>query len=52
MEEFDKLQEGLDSGGGKQTSTCQLGGQDPAPEIQVGRGHRVRLPLQLRIWGC
>uniref|UniRef100_A0A8C4LL74 Voltage-dependent T-type calcium channel subunit alpha n=1 Tax=Equus asinus asinus TaxID=83772 RepID=A0A8C4LL74_EQUAS len=34
MEEFDKLQEGLDSGGGKQTSTCQLGGQDPAPEIQ------------------
>uniref|UniRef100_A0A8C4LMT3 Voltage-dependent T-type calcium channel subunit alpha n=1 Tax=Equus asinus asinus TaxID=83772 RepID=A0A8C4LMT3_EQUAS len=40
MEEFDKLQEGLDSGGGKQTSTCQLGGQDPAPEIQVGRGHR------------
>ncbi|KAB0393836.1 hypothetical protein E2I00_019912, partial [Balaenoptera physalus] len=33
MEEFDKLQEGLDSGGGKRTSTRHLGGQDSSPDL-------------------
>lgn len=41
MEEFDKLQEGLDSSGGKQALACHLEGQDPSPQIQVGRGDSV-----------
>lgn len=52
MEEFDKLQDGLDSGGGKQTSTCHLGAQDTSPEIQVGKGHSLWLPLKLRPHDC
>lgn len=41
MEEFDKLQEGLDCSGGKQISTHHLGGQDFPPELQVGRGYSI-----------
>lgn len=44
MEEFDKLQEGLDSGGGKRTSTRHLGGQDSSPDLVGQRAQHLVSP--------
>lgn len=51
MEEFDKLQEGLDSGGGKRTSTRHLGGQDSSPDLVGQRAQHLVSP-QAKAWDC
>ena len=44
MEEFDKLPEGLDSSGGKQTPTCHLGAMTLPQRPRGGRGTASGFP--------
>lgn len=44
MEEFDKLQEGLDSSGGKQTSTCHLGARTLPKRSRWAKGTAPGFP--------